>query len=191
MHPPTAANLGPPPGEPPRSGPTASGRPEGGLPRCRPFRLMDTMILVAAAAIGMALIRPLWGLVQRFTVANGNVMAWEFVTKAVQIGATIAVLIFGAAYVQIRLRSPCLPVADLIRQPGMLGFILLIGLALPLAPLALVVRPDAPVLRMLALALGLSWAGACYRYRSRAEPGWIEGLGRTFGVGLIIALATS
>jgi hypothetical protein len=30
------------------------------MPRCRPFKLVDAMILVAAAALGMAAMRPGW-----------------------------------------------------------------------------------------------------------------------------------
>jgi hypothetical protein len=44
---------------------------------------------------------------------------------------------------------------------------------------------------IVALALGLSWGAACRRYRFRAELGWIEGLGRSFGVGLVGSLAAS
>ena len=44
---------------------------------------------------------------------------------------------------------------------------------------------------IIALALGLSWRAACRRYRSRAEPGWIEGLGRSVGVGLVVSTAAT
>ena len=38
------------------------------------------------------------------------------------------------------------------------------------------VNPGPSTNIIVGLALGLSWVAACYRYRSRAEPGWIEGL---------------
>ena len=44
---------------------------------------------------------------------------------------------------------------------------------------------------VIALAFALSWAAACFRYRSCAEPGWIEVLGRVFAVGLIVTIAVS
>jgi hypothetical protein len=42
---------------------------------------------------------------------------------------------------------------------------------------------------IIALVLGLSWRGGCRHYRSRAEQGWIEGLGRSVGVGLVVSTA--
>ena len=34
------------------------------MPRCRPFKLIDAMILIAAAAVWMARMRPLWNQLQ-------------------------------------------------------------------------------------------------------------------------------
>jgi hypothetical protein len=42
---------------------------------------------------------------------------------------------------------------------------------------------------IIAVALGLSWRAACRRYRSVAELGWIEGIGRSAAVGQIISIA--
>jgi hypothetical protein len=78
-----------------------------------------------------------------------------------------------------------------MRQPGMLLLVLLIGLSMPLLALSAFVPLVAPTNMIFALALGLSWYVACRRYRSRAEQGWIEGLGRSFGVGLVVAIAAS
>jgi hypothetical protein len=44
---------------------------------------------------------------------------------------------------------------------------------------------------LIAVALGLSWLAASRRYRSRAELGWIEGIGRSVGVGLIVSTAAT
>jgi hypothetical protein len=33
------------------------------------------------------------------------------------------------------------------------------------------------------------WLAVCRRYRSRAERGWIEGAGRSVGIGLIVSTA--
>ena len=95
------------------------------------------------------------------------------------------------AYVLIHLVRR-LPKSDLIRQPGMLLFVLLIGLFVPpVGPVR--VRPAGRLGRTCSspLLLGLSWGTACRRYRSCAEPGWIEGLGRAFGVGLVVSIAAS
>ncbi|HEY4565092.1 MAG TPA: hypothetical protein VIJ36_19060, partial [Thermoanaerobaculia bacterium] len=80
---------------------------------------------------------------------------------------------------------------DLVRQPGMLSLVLLIGIAFICLALSAVAPKVAQPTMVIALALGLSWAGACFYFRSRAEPGWIEVLGRVFAVGLIVALAVS
>jgi hypothetical protein len=42
---------------------------------------------------------------------------------------------------------------------------------------------------IIALVLGFSWRAACRHYRARAEQGWIEGLGRSVGVGLVVSSA--
>jgi hypothetical protein len=104
---------------------------------------------------------------------------------------TIAFLNLAVAYVWLRLIPPRLPMSDLIRQPGMLFLILPIGLALVYMALSPFVPPVAWTNMIIALALGLSWGAACRRYRSRAEPGWIEGLGRSFGVGLVVSIAAT
>ncbi len=39
---------------------------------------------------------------------------------------------------------------------------------------------------VIALALGLPWLAACRRYRSRAESGWIEGMGRFVAVAWVV-----
>ena len=134
------------------------------------------MILIAAAAIGMA---------------SGKGLPWQVYAGTVQTGLNIALLMLALAYIWIRLIPPRLPRSDLIRQPGMLLLVLLIGLAFLYMALSAFVPLGAWTNMIIALALGLSWRAACRRYRSRAEPGWIEGLGRSFGVGLVVSIAAS
>ena len=67
----------------------------------------------------------------------------------------------------------------------------MIGLAILLLALSAFVPLVAPTNMIIALALGLSWYVACRRYRSRAEPGWIEGLGRALGVGVVVSIAAN
>jgi hypothetical protein len=124
-------------------------------------------------------------------MASRNGIPWQIYTETVQLGLTMALLMLVVAYVWIRLVPPRLSWSDLVRQPGMLFVVLLIGLSIPLLPLSAFVPLVAPTTTIFALALGLSWYLACRRYRSRAEPGWIEGLGRSFGVGLIVAIAAT
>ena len=161
------------------------------MPRCRPFKLVDAMILVATAALGLASMRPGWNQFQTFWAGINRAPTWQAYVGMAQTGLTISLLNLAVTYVWIRLIPPRLPAADLMRQPGMLFLVLLIGLSMPLLPLSAFVPLVAPTTMIFALALGLSWGAACRRYRSRAEPGWIEGLGRSFGVGLVVAIAAS
>ena len=161
------------------------------MPRCRPFKLIDAMILIANAALGMASMRPGWDQFQMFWAGIKRAPTWQAYAGMAQICLTIALLSLAVAYVWIRLIPPRLPMSDLIRQPGMLVLILLIGLAFLYMALSAFVPPIAETNMIIALALGLSWGAACRRYRSRAEPGWIEVLGRSFGIGLVVAIATT
>jgi hypothetical protein len=163
------------------------------MPRCRPFKLVDAMILVAAAALGMGSMRPGWNQFQMFWASTKRAPTWQAYVGMAQTSLTIAILSLAVAYVAIRLIPPRLPMSDLMRQPGMHVLVLLIGLAFLYTALSTFVPlVDSTKTNMIiALALGLSWGAACRRYRSRAEPGWIEGLGRSFGVGLVVAIATS
>lgn len=161
------------------------------MPRCRPFKLVDAMILVAVAALGLAEMRPGWNQFQTFWAGANRVPPWQAYGRMTQSLLTIALLNLAVAYVWIRLIPPRLPWGDLIRQPGLLVLVLLIGLAFLCMALSVLVPQVAQTNMVIALALGLSWAGACYRYRSHAEPGWIEALGRSFGIGLVVAIAVS
>jgi hypothetical protein len=161
------------------------------MPRCRPFKLLDAMILVAAASLGMAEMRPGWNQFQMFWACIKRAPTWQAYGGLAQTGLTIALLNLASAYILIRSIPPRLPGSDLIRQPGVLVLVLLIGLASLRMALSAFVPPVAATNRIIALALGSSWGAACRRYRSRAEPGWIEGLGRSLGVGLVVAIATT
>jgi hypothetical protein len=161
------------------------------MPRCRLFKLIDAMILIANAALGMASMRPGWNQFQAFWAGIKMVPTWQAYGGIAQTGLTIALLNLAVAYVWIRLIPPRLPISDLIRQPGMLVLILLIASAFLYMALSAFLPPAASTNMIVGLVLGLSWVAACYRYRSRAEPGWIEVLGRSFGVGLVVAVAAS
>lgn len=161
------------------------------MTRCRPFKLVDAMILVAAAALGLATMRPGWNQFQAFWAGTKRPPTWQAYGGMAQSSFTIALLDLGVAYTWIRLIPPRLPTSDLIRQPGMLSLILLIGLAFLYMAVSAFVPPGAETNMIIALALGLSWGAACRRYQPRAESGWIECLGISFGVGLVVAIAAS
>jgi hypothetical protein len=167
------------------------GRARAALPHCRPFKLVDVMILVAASALGLAAMRP--GRNQ-FHMFRANAKASPATQAYVGLARScLAIILLDPAvgYVWIHLVPPRLPVPDLVRQPGVLVLILLIGLALICLTLSAVAPRVAPPSWVIALALGLSWAAGCLYHRSRAEPGWIEALGRFFAVCLTAAIAAS
>jgi hypothetical protein len=159
------------------------------MPRCRPFKLIDAMILTAAVAVWIARMRPLWTELQRTVMASGKGTPWQVYAGTVPTGLNIALLMLALAYLVIRLIPPRPPRSDLIRQPGMLLLGLLIGLVILLMALSAFVPLVAGTNMIIAIILVLSWGAACRRYRSRAEPGWIEGLGRSVGVGLVVSTA--
>ncbi len=161
------------------------------MPRCRQFKLIDAMILVATAALALAAMRPGWNQFHTFWANAKTTPTTQAYVRIAQSCLTIALLDLAVAYVWIRLIPPRLPVSDLIRQPGMLSLVLLIAIAFLCVALSVVAPRVAQPNMIIALALALSWAAACFHYRSRAQPGWIEVLGRFFAVGLIAAMATS
>jgi hypothetical protein len=161
------------------------------MPRCRPFKLVDAMILIAAAAIGMASMRTVWNQLPMVGIDRGKSLRWQIYAETVRAGLNISLLMLAVAYVWIRLIPPRLPRWDLIRQPGMLFLGVFIGLSFLLMGLSAFVPLVGWTNLIIALALGLSWDAACRWHRSRAEPGWIEGLGRSVGVGLVVSNAAS
>jgi hypothetical protein len=161
------------------------------MSRCRPFKLIDAMILIGIAALGMAEMRPGWNQFRAFWASINQNPPSEAYGRMVQSSLMIAFLNLAVGYVWIRLISTRLPWRDLIRQPGMLVLILMIASALLYMVFSAVVKPSPSANMIVGLALGLSWVAACLRYRSSAEPGWIEWLGRVFGAGLVVAVATS
>jgi amino acid transporter len=156
---------------------------------CRPFKLIDAMILTAAAALWMARMRPLWNELQQAGMASRTGVRWQSYAGIAGAGLNVALALLVVAYLAIRLIPPRPPRSNLIRQPGMLLLGALVGLVILLFALSPFVPLVAGTNIIISLALGLTWVAACRRYRSRAEPGWIEGLGRSVGVGLVIATA--
>ncbi len=161
------------------------------MPRCRPLKLIDAMILIGVAALGMAELRPGWVQFHAFWASMNQAPPTQAYAQMVQSSSTIALINLAVGYVLIRLGRPRLSWRDMIRQPGILVLILLIASALLYGAASAVVKPGPSANMIAGLALGLSWAAACYRYRGRAEQGWIEVLGRFLAVGLTVAVASS
>jgi hypothetical protein len=159
------------------------------MPRCRPFKLVDVMILVAAAAFWMAWMRPWVNELRMVGMGSRKGIPWQVYVGAVQGGLNSAFLMLAVAYLVMRLIPPRPPRSDLIRQPGMLFLGLTIALVILLMLLSTSVLLVPWTNMIIALALGLSWLAASRRYRSRAEMGWIEGVGRSVGICLIVSTA--
>jgi hypothetical protein len=176
------------------------------MPRCRKFKLIDAMILIAAAAGWMDMSRGLWTeprvdaaslrgnhWLSKVGMGSINGIPLYAYVGPFKFGLTNAVMMLAVAYVGIRLIPPRLPESDLFLQPGMLALgllVVLLFLYMALSELDLL-GVWAWTDLIITVALGLSWGAACRRYRSRAEPGWIEGLGRSFGFSLVVCVATT
>ena len=159
-------------------------------PCCRPFKIVDAMILIGVLAIGMAEIRPGWNQFYSFWAGMKTVPTTEAYLRMGHSSGTILLINVGVAYVWIRLVRPRLPIRDMLRQPGALGLMLPIPFAFVYAGLA-AIAPSAPSNLIIGVALALSWVAACFHFRSIAEPGWIESFGRLVAISLIAAVATS
>jgi hypothetical protein len=169
-------------------------------PSARPFTLLDAMILVAAAAVGLAALR--WA---------GVWLIWEdrLATRVAisQVSLKLAVnwSCFGIpmtlAALAVRLRRPRASWRRLIRQPGMMA-----GLAV--VPAWALAAGDAFLFQydvrgqawnpeemlqyglLFATALGgfaVAIAGMAQALIGRRpEPGWVDRLGRLVGVGWVL-----
>ncbi len=176
--------------------------------RCRRFTLGDAMILVAAVAVGLAIsrfgIEFMWRDLSRIQVPRLDTwMAWKnflFGPNQLAINATrFANLIvlnnlvwLVLAVVLIRLRRPRPPLRALWRQPGFAACASpVVGFAVCL--LASLVIPESPVASKVfgggLVAVGpLSWLILRGTRTWRAEPGWIDRLGRVIGLLLMASL---
>jgi hypothetical protein len=156
------------------------------MPRCRPFKLADILIIVAAAAVWMAMTRPAWNQFRSVWSETRKPVTWEAYLGMVQMSLGRFLFMLTAAYLLMRLIPPRPPRSELIRQPGMLYLGLTFAVTMILMPLSLVVPLVAWTNVPIALALGILWFAACRRYRWCAEPGWIEAIGRTVAIGWIV-----
>jgi Flp pilus assembly protein TadB len=159
------------------------------MKRCRPFKLIDAMILIAAVAVWMALMRTRWSQFQTAWSGSRKAPTWGSYVGIAEMGLNLSLSMLTVAYLVMRLIPPRPNRSDLIRQPGML----FLGLSIALMILLMLLSAFVPLVPwtniIIALALGLPWFAAARRYRSRAELGWIEGVGRSVGMGWIVTTA--
>jgi hypothetical protein len=156
--------------------------------RCRPFTILDAMILVAAVACGLALGRTILG--------DAGGWPWSIVSLHFARPASYFLLAPTLAFLPIRLRRPRPSRRRLMLQPGMAAC----------CAVAVVTAIDATawmsysiglppeygtemLARFWRLAWGhpgwgvaATWLGLALARRWRPEPGWIDRLGRALGV---------
>jgi hypothetical protein len=139
----------------------------------------------------MALMRPQWNQFQMVWIGARKVPSWQSYIGLVESAFGLSLRMLTLACLVIRLIPPRPLRSDLVRQPGMLLLGVMIALLILLMLLS-VFTPLVPWTNVLiALALGLSWLAACRHNRSRAELEWIEGIGRTVGIGSIVFSAAN
>jgi hypothetical protein len=170
--------------------------------RCRKASLADSLILIAAIAVGFAMSR---------SVLQDPLMRWDLLDNISRVGVvsrivTFVALIFTISYFPIRLRRPRPPLSEIFRQPGMIacstvvlsiafGFLLL----LPQLPSILFgnVYPQTPLSRLVGFTVGPmtfahaiagAWLTLWLSGSWKAEAGWIDRLGRALGCFWILSL---
>jgi hypothetical protein len=162
--------------------------------RCRPFKILDAMILVAATAGGLALGRkmsedPVW------VYFSPSLSAWP---------ATCFLLVWTVSFLLMRLWSPRPSLRRLMCQPGMAACCAVVVVTM----IAVIATACAWVLRDLSVAtaihtehwsdhsphvgqaVALTWLGLLLSRRCRVEPGWIDRFGRAIGVLWLLMLLT-
>jgi len=171
--------------------------------RCRRFRLLDAMILVAAAAVGAALVRAFLNSgyeTTRFFGPDGREdwIAGRYHIKefgAIVLGtATLAVLV-------LRFLPPRPGLRRVFRQPGTAGMIAVVVTSLADAVFGEIINLRSPssldwpqYSDILALRGGPTvaavWLTLWLTRARRPEPGWIDRLGRAVGFGWIALYAS-
>ena len=91
----------------------------------------------------------------------------------------------------MRLIRPRPPFSTLIHQPGLLFFGLMLGhmiIFMIVCQFASMETMETWPLIVFGLTLTLLWTAVSRHWRSRTEPGWIEGFGRALGFVWIITI---
>jgi len=159
--------------------------------RCRPFTIADAMILVAAAAIGLALARA--------TIDHAFWMSSGPTKYAGPISGFLVALTM--AYIPIRLRRPRPALRRLMRQPGVTACsAVLIVMAVDGGVWILYCLKHAYSLvqylpnywrgnsEHIAPAVMAVWLGMLLSRTCRPEPGWIDRVWRAIGFAWLLYL---
>jgi len=170
-------------------------------PRCRRPSLLDGLIVVAATAVCLALAR---------IALRENELQWMLMDRVSRSAVVFRLVSFVAltwtlCYFPIRFRKPRPPFSEIVRQPGMvactaacMSIVFGASLTVPGVSLALSRRGPQPLAQIIEasvnnLVIAHAVAGAWLTLRLsgawRAEPGWIDGMGRALGIYWILSLA--
>jgi hypothetical protein len=160
--------------------------------RCRPFGLLDAMLLVAATAVGLTLAN---------VFERGQMRLWRIPPdQAVQLPCLAA---WTVTVFFLRLRRPRPPLRVAFRQPGLVATAAASFLLLPAAAVYFLSRVAKVVIRHYGwlrlngvtdwrylvptaiLVVGAvvtgAWLSLLFSGRRRTEPGWLDALGRVLG----------
>jgi len=162
------------------------------LPRapCRKFNLGDGMILIAATAVGFAIVRQMVGT----TPQSIGMYHWHWVASLYGMPVVMA---WSIGQFLIRLRQPRPRFRRLFRQPGTAAAVVAISmttawcLPFPIARLLGYGSPSDPgILLYSAITAGPgvlgAWSVLALSRTMRAERGWIDRAGIALGVGWIV-----
>jgi hypothetical protein len=159
--------------------------------RCRRFTLGDALILVAALAVGCALARLAY-LEWRQQYGRRPIPTAYRLSASIELGQALAFWMVTAltlAYWPLRLRRPRPTLGRVMRQPGATAC----GMApFFLAELLLLAARDGdgsiPMLGIAGLGslftgtgVAVGWSLGWWWGPARAEPGWIDAMGRALG----------
>ena len=169
-------------------------------PTSRPFTLGDSMILIVALALGLAIARPGIGMTANAfrTVPQSH---FRTLAGAVQVGRVLNIVMLTflffllPAFLILRLKRPRPPFRLMMGQPGFAGcaaVVALVVIAVPLSLLApsglgqLFIESAAKVL--LPAAVPLAWVYLIATRRWDPEPSWIDRMGRVLGALWMVSL---
>lgn len=171
--------------------------------RCRPFNLVDAMILIAGAAVGLALMRQMDQKAFASEDAGPAVLLWAFSTFPVGSMLTVAFLV-------ARIRPPRPPIHRLIRGPGVvaccavavLGIVLLFPMCVQIVKRFFNVS-NFPGNDFAGIMFGfvfpavagyvvlVTWGLLAVGGRGRRERGWLEWVGIGLGLYWILIALTA
>jgi hypothetical protein len=167
--------------------------------KCRPFMLLDAMILVAATAGGFGLWR--WLFIDALNSPHNSIFQYSILyrTAAFFVTAGPVILVETLGFIAIRLRQPRPPLRRLMAQPGMMSCVASVCFLTFLATFLIIASEKAgwplgglaeelpaPVGRVVAT----SWMILLLSRRWRFERGWIDMLGVILGCYWIVSASS-